>query len=237
MALATVILPNLSKRIAQGDHEKFVLTLDWALRWTFIVVIPATVGLIVMAQPILTTLFHKGEFDQQDVIMTTRSLITYTIGMLGFISVKVLASAYYARQDTRTPVRIGVIAMITNICLNLLLIYPLQHAGLALSTSLAALLNSWLLYRGLRQQNIYIPQVGWLALLIRIALANVVMAAILWWGTGGMNALSWWLGMGTGERALRLVLWLTIGIVSYFVALFIFGLRVNHVSLKQTAQS
>ena len=237
MALATVILPNLSKRIAQGEHEKFVLTLDWALRWTFIVVIPATVGLIVMAQPILTTLFHKGEFDQQDVIMTTRSLITYTVGMLGFISVKVLASAYYARQDTRTPVRIGVIAMITNICLNLLLIYPLQHAGLALSTSLAALLNSWLLYRGLRQQNIYIPQLGWFALLMRIALANVVMAAMLWWGTGGMNALQWWLSMGTGERALRLMLWLTIGIVSYFVALFTLGLRVDHISLKQTVQS
>ena len=127
--------------------------------------------------------------------------------------------------------------MITNICLNLLLIYPLQHAGLALSTSLAALLNSWLLYRGLRQQNIYIPQLGWFALLMRIALANVVMAAILWWGTGGMNALQWWLSMGTGERALRLMLWLTIGIVSYFVALFTLGLRVDHISLKQTVQS
>ena len=237
MALATVILPNLSKQIAQGDQERFVLTLDWALRWTFIVVIPATVGLMVMAQPILTTLFHKGQFGQQDVIMTTRSLLTYSIGMLGFVSVKVLASGYYARQDTRTPVRIGIIAMITNICLNLIFIYPLQHAGLALSTSLAALLNSWLLYRGLRQQNVYTPQAGWLALLVRIALANVVMAAILWWGTGGINTLQWWLGMGTGERALRLIIWLTIGMISYFLALFIFGLRMCHINLKQTGQN
>lgn len=234
MALATVILPNLSKRIAQGDHEKFVLTLDWALRWTCIVVIPATLGLIVMAQPILTTLFHKGEFDQQDVIMTTRSLITYSIGMLGFVSVKVLASGYYARQDTRTPVKIGVIAMLTNICLNLIFIYPLQHAGLALATSLAALLNAWLLYRSLYKQGIYIPQVGWLALLMRIILANVVMIVILWWGTGGANTLELWLAMGTGERALRLLLWLSIGIISYFAALFLFGLRVNHISLKST---
>jgi len=148
-----------------------------------------------------------------------------------------LASGYYARQDTRTPVRIGIIAMITNICLNLIFIYPLQHAGLALSTSLAALLNSWLLYRGLRQQNVYTPQAGWLALLVRIALANVVMAAILWWGTGGINTLQWWLGMGTGERALRLVIWLTIGMISYFLALFIFGLRMCHINLKQTGQN
>lgn len=232
MALATVILPNLSKRIAQGDHEKFELTLDWALRWTLIVVIPATVGLMVMAQPILTTLFHKGEFDQQDVIMTTRSLLTYSIGMLGFVSVKVLASAYYARQDTKTPVKIGVIAMVANIGFNIIFIYPLQHAGLALSTSLAALLNAWLLYRGLRQQQVYTPQTGWLKLLLQIALANVVMAGVLWWGTGGINALERWLHFGTGERALQLLLWLMIGMVSYFTALFMFGMRVRHLTLK-----
>jgi putative peptidoglycan lipid II flippase len=234
MALATVILPNLSKRIAQGNQQQFVATLDWALRWTCIVVIPATLGLIVMAQPILTTLFHKGEFGQQDVIMTTRSLITYSIGMFGFVSVKVLASGFYARQDTRTPVKIGVIAMLTNICLNLLFIYPLQHAGLALATSLAALLNSWLLYRSLRHQNIYTPLAGWTALLVRIVAANVVMVAILWWGIGGA-ALELWLVMGTGERALQLLLWLTIGIISYFAALFLFGVRICHVSLKSTA--
>lgn len=233
MALATVILPNLSKRIAQGDMENFELTLDWALRWTLIVVIPATVGLMVMAQPILTTLFHKGEFDQQDVIMTTRSLLTYSIGMLGFVSVKVLASAYYARQDTKTPVKVGVIAMVANIGFNIIFIYPLQHAGLALSTSLAALLNAWLLYRGLRQQHIYTPQAGWLKLLLQIALANVVMAGVLWWGTGGINALERWLQFGTGERALQLLLWLLIGMVSYFAALFILGLRVRHLTLQQ----
>lgn len=237
MALATVILPNLSKRIAQGEHEKFELTLDWALRWTLIVVIPATVGLMIMAQPILTTLFHKGEFDQQDVIMTTRSLLTYSLGMLGFVSIKVLASAYYARQDTKTPVKIGIIAVVANIGFNIIFIYPLQHAGLALSTSLAALLNAWLLYRGLRQQQIYTPQAGWLKLLLQIALANVVMAGVLWWGTGGINALERWLSFGMGERVLHLLLWLMIGMVSYFAALFIFGVRTRHLVLKSPTSS
>jgi putative peptidoglycan lipid II flippase len=237
MALATVILPNLSRRIAQGEHEKFELTLDWALRWTLIVVIPATVGLMIMAQPILTTLFHKGEFDQQDVIMTTRSLLTYSLGMLGFVSIKVLASAYYARQDTKTPVKIGIIAVVANIGFNIIFIYPLQHAGLALSTSLAALLNAWLLYRGLRQQQIYTPQAGWLKLLLQIALANVVMAGVLWWGTGGINALERWLSFGMGERVLHLLLWLMIGMVSYFAALFIFGVRTRHLVLKSPTSS
>ena len=120
--------------------------LDWALRWTMLIGIPAGLGLILLAGPMLSTLFQYGEFTSRDVDMASRSLISYAIGLVGFILIKVLASGYFSRQDTKTPVKIGVVAMFANIILNLILIIPLAHAGLALATSLATFINAGLLY-------------------------------------------------------------------------------------------
>lgn len=176
LALATVMLPDLSKSVAQGDMQKYSKTLDWALRWLFLIVIPSMLGLIVLAAPILTTLFHNGEFSDNDVIRTSHSLIAYSVGLVGFVLIKILASGFYSRQDTRTPVKIAVIAMVANMVLNLILIWPLAHAGLALATSLAALLNAGLLYRGLRTEGVFQPQPGWRRFLLRIAMASGCMS-------------------------------------------------------------
>jgi putative peptidoglycan lipid II flippase len=147
------------------------------------------------------------------------------------VGVKVLASGFYARQDTRTPVKIAVISMITNIVLNLILIVPLRHAGLALSTSLAALLNSGLLYYHLRKQAVFELQPGWGLLLLRIGIASTVMASLLLWGSGTVTE---WFVMGRLERAIHLMGWIVSGITIYFMSLFILGLRLHHLSLKQS---
>ncbi len=229
IALATVMLPDLSKSVARGDTQNYNKTLDWALRWVFLIATPSMLGLIILAAPILTTLFYYGEFSSNDVIMSARSLIAYAFGLLGFVLIKVLASGFYSRQDTRTPVKIAVIAMITNIVLNLILILPLAHAGLALATSLAAILNAGLLYHGLRKQGVFQPQPGWRNFLLRTILASGCMVLLLWWGSGMLD----WLNMGTLERALHLLGWIITGIVVYFGSLMIFGFRLHHVSLKE----
>ena len=229
LALATVMLPNLSKSVARGDTDKYNSVLDWALRWVFIIAVPSMVGLIILAIPMLATLFHNGQFGDSDVIMTSRSLVTYAFGLLGFVLIKVLASGFFSRQDTRTPVKIAVIAMATNMLLNLALILPMAHAGLALATSLAALLNAWLLYRGLRKQAVFNPLPGWRNFLVRIIMASSCMALLLWWGSGDVSI---WLTMGTIERAWHLFGWIIGGMLMYFVSLGILGFRLHHISLK-----
>jgi len=222
LALSTVTLPTLSKTVAEGDLAAYSKTLDWALRWVCLLVIPATVGMMVLAGPMLSTLFHRGQFSDHDVIMTMHSLIAYTVGLLGFVAVKVLASGFYSRQDIRTPVRIGVIAMMTNIGLNLALIIPLQHAGLALSTALAALLNAWLLYYHLRRQNVYQPQPGWGKFLLQIVIASGIMGLVLGWGSG---PLSWWLNLSVMARAGYLLAWIMAGLMIYGSSLVVLGFR------------
>ena len=229
LALATVMLPDLSKSVARGDMQNYNKTLDWALRWVFLIAVPSMLGLIILASPMLTTLFNYGQFSDYDVMMTARSLIAYAFGLVGFVLIKVLASGFYSRQDTRTPVKIAVIAMITNMVLNLILIWPLAHAGLALATSLAALLNAGLLYRGLRQQAFFQAQPGWHKFLVQILLASTCMSLLLWWGSG---SLSVWLNMTTIERALHLFGWILAGLVVYLASLALFGLRVRHITLK-----
>ncbi len=229
LALATVMLPDLSKSVAKNDMQNFNKTLDWALRWVFLIAIPSMLGLIILAEPMLTTLFHNEKFGEHEVIMTARSLIAYAIGLVGFVLIKVLASGFYSRQDTRTPVKIAVIAMITNIVLNFAFILPLAHAGLALATSLAALLNAGLLYRGLRLEKVFQPQAGWRIFWLRIIMANSCMAILLWWGSG---SLSEWLNRGTLEQVLHLFAWIVAGALVYFFTLFVFGFRLRHIILK-----
>ena len=165
IALATVILPALSRQHAQHAQASFSNTIDWALRLVALIALPAALGLVVLSAPILTTLFHYGAFSGHDVAMTSLSLMAYSIGLLGFIGVKVLVPGFSARQDMRTPVRIAVVAMVTNIVLNLTLVVPLAHTGLALATSLAAFVNAGLLLWHLqRGQNL--PSACWMGVFV-----------------------------------------------------------------------
>ena len=179
VALATVILPNLSEKHAQGDTHYFSQMMDWALKWVFLISIPAALGLMLLAGPMLSTIFQHGEFTPYHVEMSGKSLLAYAIGVPGFIVIKVLASGYFSRQDTKTPVKIGVVAMFSNIALNLLLIGPLAHAGLALATSIAAFINAGLLFYFLRKGQFYLPENDWLVFIGRIILASSVMSALI----------------------------------------------------------
>ena len=225
VALATVILPNLSKRHAAADSRAFSHTLDWGLRTTLLLGAPAAVGLAVLAGPMIATLFLSERFDMRDVSMARLSLMAYSVGLLAFILIKVLAPAYYARQDTKTPVKIGIVAMVVNMVFNLALIFPLQHAGLALATSLSAFVNAGLLFRGLRKRDVYRPGKEWPALWLKVGLAVAGMAAVLVWG---MPALQAWSGVGIWMRASWLGAWIGIGALVYFLLLALLGIRPHH---------
>jgi putative peptidoglycan lipid II flippase len=224
VALGTVILPNLSKKHATESTEGFSHTLDWALRWALLLGLPASVALLVLSGPMIATLFHSAVFQAHDVAMSQRSLMAYSVGLVAFILIKVLAPGYYARKDTRTPVRIGVIAMVSNMVMNLILVFPLAHAGLALATSLSATLNAFLLFRGLRRQGVFQPTPGWPLLILRALFAAGMMGGVLAWGLGGLET---WVAMETWDRVWRLTGWILVGGVIYFGSLWGAGVRVR----------
>lgn len=222
IALATVILPSLSHQHTHGDRAEFSRLLDWALRWVFVVGTPATVALVLLAGPLLATFFHFGAFSEHDVRMSTQSLVAFSLGLLGFILVKVLAPGFYARQDTKTPVRVGMISMGVNIVLSLSLVYFLKHTGLALAISLAAFVNAALLYRLLRQHEVYTPGPGWRRFFVQILIATVVMALVLAWGMGDLRD---WLVAGAARRALHLGLLVAGGGAVYLAVLYAVGVH------------
>ncbi|MEW8051589.1 MAG: murein biosynthesis integral membrane protein MurJ [Candidatus Thiodiazotropha sp.] len=225
VALGTVILPTLSRRHAENSPEAFSRTLDWALRVNILFGLPAAVGLFLLAGPMLAALFFSDAFDQHDVAMATKSLMAYAPGLMAIMLIKVLAPGFYGRQDTKTPVRIGIIAMSVNMVLNILLVFPLAHAGLALATTLSSGLNAYLLYRALIKGGIYTPTAGWNGLLSRTLAASLVMAALLWWGAGDIAE---WLASSGLSRVWRLVGLILSAILIYFVTLFLLGIRPGH---------
>jgi putative peptidoglycan lipid II flippase len=225
VALGTVILPSLSRRHAEGSSEAFSHTLDWALRLNILFGLPAAVGLFLLAGPMLATLFFSSAFDQGDVKMATMSLMAYAPGLMAIMLIKVLAPGFYGRQDTKTPVRIGIIAMSVNMVLNILLVFPLAHAGLALATTLSSGVNAYLLYDALRKGNIYTPTAGWGVLLFRALAASLAMAALLLWGTGD---ISQWLAVSGATRVSWLTGLIASAILVYFAMLFILGVRPSH---------
>ncbi|PVV05595.1 MAG: murein biosynthesis integral membrane protein MurJ [gamma proteobacterium symbiont of Ctena orbiculata] len=225
VALGTVILPSLSRRHAENSPEAFSGTLDWALRLNILFGLPAAVGLFLLAGPMLATLFFSEAFDHHDVGMATKSLMAYAPGLMAIMLIKVLAPGFYGRQDTKTPVRIGIIAMSVNMLLNLLLVFPLAHAGLALATTISSGLNAYLLYHALRKEGIYTPTKGWAVLLSRTLAASLVMAALLLWGVGDIGE---WLVDSTSSRVWRLAGLIASAILVYFLTLFLLGTRPSH---------
>ncbi|MDH5631859.1 MAG: murein biosynthesis integral membrane protein MurJ [Gammaproteobacteria bacterium] len=222
IALATVILPSLSRRYADGAAGEFSHLLDWSLRLVFLIAVPAAVGLAVLAGPMIVTLFQYGAFNATDVEMTSRALVAFAIGLPGFILVKVLAPGFYARQDTRTPAKIAMIAFAANIVLSLALVWPLKHVGLALAISLSTFINCGLLFVRLRKEQIYQPDSGWSLFLIRIVLASTAMGTLLYFGAADIQS---WLDAGFWVRVVRLAQWIGLGILVYGVALVLSGLK------------
>lgn len=225
IAIATVILPSLSRKHAAASSDQFAATLDWAVRTVLLIGVPAALALALLAEPLIATLFHYGEVTNRDVLMSAQSLRAYSAGLLAFMLIKVLAPGFFAREDTRTPVKIGVIAMVANMVFNLALIVPLAHAGLALATSLSAWLNGFLLWRGLRREGAWSSQPGWPVFMLRLLFANAVLAGIILWLNGPVSE---WLAMDGYRRALDMTVMVAAGVGGYFAALVLVGVRVRH---------
>ncbi|UZD66769.1 murein biosynthesis integral membrane protein MurJ [Marinobacter sp. AN1] len=225
IAIGTVILPNLSRKHASQSRDEFAATVDWAVRAVLLIGLPAAVALVLLAEPLIATLFHYGEVTDRDVAMSAQSLRAYSLGLLAFMLIKVLAPGFFAREDTRTPVKIGVIAMVANMVFNLALILPLAHAGLALATSLSAWLNAFLLWRGLAKEGAWKAQSGAARFLLQLAIANGVLAVVILLLN---EPVSTWLAYGGMERALEMAVLVVAGVAAYFLALALVGVRVRH---------
>jgi len=225
IAIGTVILPSLSKKHAASSTEDFSRTLDWALRLVVLVGLPAGLALLVIAKPLLAALFQYGQFGEFDVYQASMSLQAYSAGVVAFMLIKVLAPGYFARQDTRTPVKIGIIAMVANMVFNLILVWHLRHVGLAMATALSAWLNAALLYWGLRDAGVYQPTAGWGRFFGRLLGGSGAMVAVVLWLTGSTDI--WHTGLAW-QRVTFIVAVVLAGGLSYFAMLALLGLRPRH---------
>jgi putative peptidoglycan lipid II flippase len=225
-ALGTILLPSLSRTHANDRAEEFSALLDWGLRLTLLLTLPAALALGILAVPLLSTMFQHGAFLALDVLKTRDALLAYSVGLTGLILVKVLAPGFYARQDIRTPVKIALLTLASTQVMNLVFVVGLglAHAGLALSIGLAACLNAALLFRGLRLRGAYLPSPGWRLFGFRLALALAVFGLVLWWGMGDPTA---WLVMANTSKLLRLSELVAGGAAVYLGTLWLGGLRLR----------
>lgn len=236
IALATVTLPYLSRQFSNNAHDEFSATIDWSMKLVLLVAVPAAVGLIVLADPLVATIFYGGAFTYEDVRMTGLALRAFAVGLVGFSFVKILAPAYFARHDTRTPVRIALIALAVNFVLSIFLAWYLtsrgyagNHAGLALAISVAALLNAWMLYRGLRRDGVLKHTPGWGKLLLQTLTATIVMAIAVNWLN---RPLAWWIDSGAVVRASWLAVTIAAGAGIYALVLVSLGLRISNLGMR-----
>lgn len=224
VALGSILLPSLSKAHASGDPIRYSKLLDWGLRLTVLLSLPAILGLSQLSVPLITTLFHYGHFSINDVYMTQKALVAYSIGLVGLILIKILAPGFYAKQDVKTPVKIAIITLLATQLMNLAFIFPLQHAGLSLSIALGSCLNAGLLFIGLKKRGIYTPEPGWLRFFLSI-LAGLVAMSLTFMFIAGDDSL--WLHTKIYERVLRLSGLILLGAGVYFGTLRLMGIRLR----------
>lgn len=230
IALATVVLPSLSKEHASGSPEHFSKMLDWALRWVIVISLPATFALYVLAVPLLTTIFQYNAFTINDVLMSGMALQAFAIGVCGFIFVKVLAPGFFARQDTKTPMKVAVISVAINVVLSIVLVKYFQHVGLALSVSIAAWANAVLLFVILLFKKVYRPESGWVMFLMKVSVAVGAMVSVLIYLNVDENV---WFALNLFERVSRLGAMVLLGALAYFVVLYLLGLRPQQLLLRR----
>ncbi len=224
VALSTVILPHLSKRFAAKSETEYSNTIEWAIRAVLVIGLPAMLALIILAGPMLATLLNYGKFNAFDVIMTERSLMAFSIGIPFFMLVKIFAASFYARQNVKTPVKIAAIALGVNIALNFALVFSLKHAGLALASSIAAIVNAGSLYFLLRKQKIYQPVNQTKHFVLRIVIANIIFAIVLFFMSPHLQE---WLAWRAWHRVGELCLILCVGLIVYFVMLWLLRFKVR----------
>jgi putative peptidoglycan lipid II flippase len=231
VALGTILLPALSKTYAGASREEYSKLLDWGLRLCLLLALPSAVALAIISEPLIVSLFQYGKFTAADTLMTQRALIAYSLGLVGIILVKILAPAFYAQQNIKTPVRIGLVTLLATQAMNLLFVFviPLAHAGLALAIGLAACLNAGLLYWQLRKCDMFQPQPGWALFAGKLLLALSAMATVL---LLAMQQLPAWADGNMLWRLLRLGGLVGVGMLAYFAVLAVLGFRVRHFSRR-----
>jgi putative peptidoglycan lipid II flippase len=235
IALATVILPSLSAHHASQAPEEFSATLSWAVRLVCLIVIPASVALFTLAGPLTVAIYHYGEFRAEDVEMTRLALMAFSLALLGWSLVKVLAPGYYARQDTKSPVKVAMRALGLTMGLNVVVVAvmamtgslqtPGAHALLALTNGAGAVANATMLYLGLRRAKVLRSDGQLRSLLTRIAASAAAMGAALWWFGGDVAA---WIEAPLAERLAWLAALVGGGALGYFGVLAALGVRVSH---------
>lgn len=226
VALGTILLPSLSKSFADKADGEYSQLLDWGLRLTFILALPAAVALAVLSVPLVTSLFHYGAFTDHDVWMTRQALVAYSLGLLGLILVKVLAPAFYSRQNIKTPVKIALFTLVATQFMNLLFVFglDLKHAGLALAIGLGACINAGLLYYHLRKADVYKPQAGWWLFMSKLLVALLVMASTLYYASGPEAV---WLNYAFISKFSHLLGLVVLGSSVYFISLWLMGIRIK----------
>jgi putative peptidoglycan lipid II flippase len=224
IGIATVILPSLSRLHAKQNSDEFSATLDWGIRVVSLFGWPALAGLMVLAQPIIMVLFMRGAFSQTDVLQVSLALYAYLSGLISFMFIKILAPGYYARQDTKTPVRIGIKAMLANMIFNLSLAPFFGYVGLAIATTLSACLNAYWLYQGLQRQHVFNISAATGYLVIKLVLAVVAMVLVL---LQLSPSFEWWLSIGTADKIQRLILCIFAGGLTYLLAIAALGVRIR----------
>jgi putative peptidoglycan lipid II flippase len=231
VAIATVILPALSRQHARQSPDQFSAMLDWGIRVILVIGVPATLGLFMLAGPLISTLFQSEAFTIKSVYMTAWALMAYAFGFLGFSLVKILVPGFYARQETRIPVRYAVIAFLSGMVCSLIFTgialathFVAPHAAIALATATGAWINALLLLGRLRRDGIYRPAPGWHRFGWQLAGANIIMAALLFFAAGSLDS---WVLAELGERVVRLTVIILGAMGTYFGALWLSGVRLR----------
>ncbi|MEW6991041.1 murein biosynthesis integral membrane protein MurJ [Colwelliaceae bacterium 6441] len=229
IGIATIILPSLAKLHTKESNVEFSQTLDWGIKIINLLGWPALVGLMVLAQPIIMVLFMRGEFTQFEVIQVSFALFAYLSGLVSFMFIKVLAPGYYARQDTKTPVKIGIKAMVSNMAFNIMLAPFFGYVGLAIATTLSASLNAYWLYQGLKNQQVYQLSSSAKWLIFKVMSSSVVMAAVVYYLSPQFDV---WLAMTFIQQIFQLLFCIVSGVICYFLSVILLGVRFHDFKVK-----
>ena len=232
VAIATVILPHLARASSGNSTQEYSAALDWGLRTILLLGIPAALGLCFFSMPLIASCFTYGQFQITDLLQTQKSLVTLALGVPAFMMVKVLASGFYARQDIRTPVKVGALSMVINTLLCASFVWSFKHAGLTLASSLAGFVNCTLLLALLLKKGFYTPQAGWGKYVLQLLIANLALSVYLYFMIGDV---SYWLHLSAFRRLGLLMTYVLIAVIIYLVVLALVGLRINNFRSPNTS--
>ena len=222
VAISTVILPALSKINIKTNHDKYVKTLDWGVRMVLLLGIASMCGIIALREPILRVIFMRGAFTSEHVLLSSASLLASVSGVCAIMLVRVIVQGFAAIQDTKTPVRCSLVAILSNIIFNLILVWPLDYVGLALSTALAAYVNISLLIYFLRKKNIYTLSSQTIVFIFKILIAGIVMAAVILYTRPPFED---WINMSTFMAIIYLGIYIALGGVVFAAVCMLLGIR------------